>query len=87
MGQPAFNAKLTESTKIVAVNGSACSGDILKDAIKAAAVSKSPVELIVKTGDRYRAARVEYYGGLRYPHLERDPPQPALLDDVLAARK
>jgi predicted metalloprotease with PDZ domain len=84
---PAFNAKLTESTKIVAVNGSAYSGDILKDAIKVAAVSKSPVQLIVKTGDRYRVARVEYYGGLRYPHLERDPPQPALLDDVLAARK
>ena len=73
--------------KIVAVNGMAYSGEILKDAIKAAAPSKTPLELILKNGDRYRVARVEYYGGLRYPHLERDPLQPALLDDVLAARK
>ena len=84
---PAFNAKLTEGEKIVAVNGMAYSGEILKDAIKAAAPSKTPLELILKNGDRYRVARVEYYGGLRYPHRERDPLQPALLDDVLAERK
>jgi len=30
---------------------------------------------------------VNYHGGLRYPHLERLPGTPALLDDLLAPRK
>jgi hypothetical protein len=40
----------------------------------------------VKTGDRYTVAHVDYHGGLRYPHLERDPSTPARLDDILAAK-
>jgi len=84
---PAFKAGLTEGEKILAVDGFAYSAEILKDAIKSAAVSKAPLELIVKDGDRYRVARIEYSGGLRYPHLERDPAQAALLDDILAPRK
>ena len=31
-------------------------------------------------------ARVDYHGGLRYPHLVRDGSKPALLDDILAPR-
>jgi hypothetical protein len=30
---------------------------------------------------------IDYHGGLRYPHLERVPGTPALLDDILAAKK
>jgi len=50
--------------------------------------SKDPIELIVKTTDHYRVVRIDYHGGLRYPHLERDPSVPtATLDDIIAARK
>jgi predicted metalloprotease with PDZ domain len=86
-GGPAFQAGLTESTQILAVNGIAYDGGVLTDAIRAAQSAKTPIQLIVKAGDRYRVVELPYYGGLRYPHLERDPAvAAALLDDILAPR-
>jgi len=82
----AFRAKLTEGGQILAVNGIAYEADVLKDAIRAAKVDSQPIELIVRTGDRFRAARVDYHEGLRYPHLERQGTGPALLDQILAPR-
>jgi predicted metalloprotease with PDZ domain len=83
----AFKAKVTESSVLLAVNGAAYSADVLKDAIRSAKSTKLPIELIVKTGDRFRVLTLDYHDGLRYPHLERDPSVPARLDDILAARK
>jgi len=83
---PAFKAKLTESTQLLAVNGVPYSADVLKAAIQSAKNSNSPIELIVKTQDRYRVVNLDYHGGLRYPHLVRDPSVPALLDDLLGPR-
>src|SRR5580700_83607 len=83
----AFKAKLTESSMILAINGAAYDVDVLKDAIRAAKGTKLPIELIVKTGDRFRVLALDYHEGLRYPHLERDASLPARLDDILAARK
>jgi predicted metalloprotease with PDZ domain len=82
----AFKAKLTESSVILAVDGTAYDADVLKDAIRAAKDTERPIELIVKTGDRFRVVSVDYHEGLRYPHLERDTSVPARLDDILAAR-
>jgi predicted metalloprotease with PDZ domain len=83
----AFKANLTESSVILAINGAAYSVDVLKDAIRSAKTTKLPIELIVKTGDRFRVLSLDYHDGLRYPHLERDSSVPARLDDILAARK
>ena len=82
----AFKAEITEGGQILAVNGIAYDPDILKDAIRAAKGDSQPIELIVKTGDRYRVARVDYHDGLRYPHLERQGQGPALLDQILTPR-
>ena len=83
----AFKANLTEGGQILAVNGVAYDADVLKDAIRLAKPGSAPIELIVKTGERYSVAHLDYHGGLRYPHLERDPSTPARLDDILAAKK
>jgi predicted metalloprotease with PDZ domain len=83
---PAYQAKLTMGGEILAVNGVAYSADVLKDAIRSARTSTSPIELIVKTGDNFTIAHIDYHGGLRYPHLERDSSQPARLDSILAPR-
>ena len=42
-------------------------GSQFKRAIMAAKGTAVPIELIVKTGDRYRVVRLDYHGGLRYP--------------------
>jgi predicted metalloprotease with PDZ domain len=86
-GSPAFKAGLTEGAQILAVNGIAYDADVLADAISAAKITPAPIELIVKVGGRYRVAHLEYYDGLRYPHLERDPSVADRLDEILAARK
>jgi predicted metalloprotease with PDZ domain len=83
----AFKAKMTESSVILAINGAAYSADVLKDAIRSAKSTKLPIELIVKSGDRFRVLAIDYHEGLRYPHLEREASAPARLDDILAPRK
>ena len=83
----AFKARLTESAQILAVNGAAYGAEVLKDAIRSAKGTALPIELIVKTGDRYRVVAIDYHDGLRYPHLERDAAVPARLDDILAAKQ
>jgi predicted metalloprotease with PDZ domain len=83
---PAYLAKLTEGAQILAINGIAYDADVLKDAIRAAHGTQAPIELIVKIGDRYVVAKLDYHDGLRYPHLERDTAEPARLDEILAAR-
>lgn len=85
-GSAAYGAKLTEGTQIVAVNGTPYAASVLKEAIQTAKTSKDPINLILKTGERFRVVALEYHGGLRYPHLERDPSVPARLDDILAPR-
>jgi hypothetical protein len=60
---PAFKAKLTEGTQLLAINGVPYSADVLKAAIQSAKNSNSPIELIVKMQDRYRVVNLDYKGG------------------------
>lgn len=83
---PAFKAKITESMKVLAVNGGDYSADALRDAIGAAKDGKAPLQLIVHAGERYSVIDLDYRGGLRYPHLERDLAVPARLDEIYAPR-
>ena len=83
---PAFKSKLSEGAQILAVNGFAYSSDVITEAIRAAKGTSAPIELVLKSGDRFFVARIDYHEGLRYPHLERDGSEPARLDAILAAR-
>ena len=85
---PAFNAGIGSGASVVAVNGQAYSNDALEEAVKAAAKDpKASIELLIKEFDRYRTVKLDYHGGLRYPHLERIPGKPDLLTPILTARK
>ncbi len=81
---PAFKAGLAPGSMIVAVNGAAFEPEGMREAVRQAKPQTAAVELIVRTGDQFKVLRIEYHGGLRYPHLERDPATPARLDDILA---
>jgi predicted metalloprotease with PDZ domain len=83
---PAFNAGLDVATSIVAVDGAAYSAERLKDAVKAAKGGRTPIKLLVKAGDRYREVAIPYFGGLRYPKLEKVGTGETGLDRLLAAK-
>lgn len=83
---PAFTAGLASGMEIVAVNGQAANAARLAEAITAAKGATTPIELIVKDGDRYRTVAFDYHEGLRYPHLERIEGAPDRLGDILTPR-
>jgi predicted metalloprotease with PDZ domain len=84
---PAFKAGLSPGTQIIAVDSVAFDPDRLKEVIKAAQHSTTATNLIVREGERFRTVALDYHDGLRYPHLERDPDRPALLDAILEPKK
>lgn len=83
---PAFNAGLTVSTRIMAVNGIAYDADRLKKAITATK-SGQPIAMLVRNGDHYRTVEIGYDAGLRYPRLERIEGKTDLISRIYARRK
>ncbi len=84
---PAFKVGLTADTQLIAVNGLNYSGDLLKEAVKAAKTSKEPIELLVKINNHYRTVKIDWHGGLLYPHLEKIGTGEGSLDAILAPMK
>jgi predicted metalloprotease with PDZ domain len=85
-GGPAFTAGLANGTTLVAVQGRAYSTELLTDALRQAQKDGTPIELLVKTQDRYRTVRIDYREGVRLPRLERVAGSPDRLADLLKAR-
>jgi len=83
---PAFRAGLAPGSRIIAVDDVAFDVDEFKAVIKAAEHAGTPTNLIVREGERFRTVRLDYHGGLRYPHLERDPSRPDLLEAIFAPK-
>ena len=83
---PAFKAGLAPGMKIVTVNGRTWSTEALHAAIASSKNSTAPIELVVENGSFTETYRVDYHGGERYPHLERDTTKPDVLDDVIKSR-
>ena len=83
---PAFKAGIVPTSILVAVNGRAFSAERLKDAIAATKDAAAPIELLVRNGDEYVTRRIDYRGGLKYPHLERIPASVDRLGAILAPR-
>ena len=84
---PAFKAGVSTGATLVAVNGEAYTGDVLKSAITAARDSKSPIQLLFKYQGGVRTLSVDYHGGLQYPHLVRVEDTPDYLSQIIAPRK
>jgi len=82
-GSPAAEAGLAPGMKLLTVNGRAWSPDVLRDAITGAKGTAEPIVLQVDNVGYAQTVRVHYHGGLRFPHLERDPSTPDLLTNTL----
>jgi len=83
---PAFKQGLTLGSQVVAVNGTTYTADAIRNAVKDAKGTTTPIEVLVKTGDRYRTVRFDYHDGLRYPRLVAIPGAPARLDQIFTAK-
>jgi predicted metalloprotease with PDZ domain len=83
---PAARAGVTVGSEIVALNGVMFDGQDLQDAITDAKTG-GPLQLILRRDKIFKNVSIDYRGGLRYPHLVRVANTPALLDDLLEARR
>lgn len=84
VGSPAQLAGMAPSEQVVAVNGRQYNSTLLHDSIAKSTGTTGPIELLIKDGDFYRTVRIDYHGGERYPHLERDQSKPDLLSLIVA---
>jgi predicted metalloprotease with PDZ domain len=82
-GGAAQKAGITPDDKLIAVNNRQYTPMVLHDAIQKTASSAEPIELLVRNGEYYSVHRVEYRGGERYPHLERDSSKPDVLSKII----
>ena len=85
-GSPAFAAGLAPTTKLIAIGGRKWNEDAAKEVIVAAEKDRQPIELIVEKGNTVSTLRVDWHGGLAYPHLARNADQPDLLSKIIAPK-
>lgn len=86
-GGPAEKAGIGPGMKVIAVNGRRWTKELLEIAIREAKGTTAPIEMLTENGEFFRTHRIDYHGGLRYPHLVRDTSKPDTLADVLKARR
>jgi len=87
IGGPAHNSGIAPGANVTSVNGRQFTAAGLREAVQSAAASADdPIELQVKNGEYFSTHRVDYHGGEKYPHLERDNGKPDLLAEILKPR-
>ena len=79
---PAYKAGIAPGMKITGVEGHQFAPEGLKDAIDAANSNTASIELIIANGVEIHTYTVDYHGGLRYPHLERNNDVPDYLSEI-----
>ena len=62
--------------KIVATNGRRFDGERLTEAVSTTEGGKAKLELLVENGDYFVAFPIDYAGGSKHPHLQRDEANP-----------
>ncbi len=85
-GSPAAQAGIGPGMKLIAVNGRQWSPVLVREAIRSAKGGAEPIELLVENAEYYKTYRLDYHDGERYPHLEREPGRPDVLEQILRAR-
>jgi predicted metalloprotease with PDZ domain len=85
-GLPAERAGIGPGMKLLAVNNRRWKPELLRTAIKDAKSDTASVELLVENGDVFKICRLEYHGGERYSHLERNGTKRDWLTEIAKPR-
>jgi predicted metalloprotease with PDZ domain len=83
LGHPAQKAGIAPDMKVIAVNNRQFNLTILREAIQHATASPDPIEVLVKSGEYYSVHKIDYHGGEKYPHLERDSSKEDVLSKII----
>ena len=86
LNSPAGKAGIGPSMQILAVNGLRFSAEVLRNAIKDSKTASGPMTVEFQNDDVVKTVSLDYHGGTREPHLERDAGKPDLLGQILAPR-
>ncbi len=82
--KPADKAGVAPGMKVVAVNTRRFSSQVLRTALAGTKKGDGGVQLLVENGDYFQTYPLDYKGGEKYPHLERDESVKAdLIGDIL----
>ncbi|HTY59220.1 MAG TPA: M61 family peptidase [Bacteroidota bacterium] len=85
-GTPAAKGGLAPGMQLIAVDGKKFTREVVRDAVRLASGTSSPLELLARNGDFYRTYAVDYHGGERYPFLERDRTRADLLSEIIRGK-
>ncbi len=83
-GTPAYEAGIGPNMTILAVDGRVYSADTLNESI--AHPRNGRISLVVRNFDSVETREIRYAGGVRYPHLERNPGSHDYLSEILEPR-
>jgi predicted metalloprotease with PDZ domain len=84
-GKAADQAGVGPGMKVMAINGRRWSAERLRQAV-AATRQGEKLRLLLENGDYFETLALDYAGGERYPHLERESSKPDLLADIFRPR-
>jgi len=85
-GMSAYKAGIAPGMQILIVNGLKFSIPHMEAAVQNSRAGSAP-ELVVANGASTFAVQLDYHGGARYPHLERDPSSHDMLSNILAPHR
>jgi predicted metalloprotease with PDZ domain len=83
-GSPAWKAGMSPGMKLEAVDGQSYTPKVLKYYLLQTEHDKQPTELTVSQDGWFHVIPVSYYGGPRYPHLERIAGTEDMLAKIMA---
>jgi len=83
---PAGKAGIGPGMQLLAINGLRYSAEVLRGAIKDSKSVARPMTIEFQNDDVVKTVSVDYHGGTREPHLERDSSKPDVLAQILASR-
>jgi predicted metalloprotease with PDZ domain len=86
VGSPAFQAGISSGMRVIGVNGRVYTPERLAEAVKNSKDSKEPITLLIVSDDYIHTCTIDYHGGPRYAHLDRDASKPDYLDELIKPR-
>ncbi len=83
---PAGKAGIGPGMQLLAINGLRYSAEVLRNAIKDSKSATGAMTIEFQNDDVVKTVSIDYRGGTREPHLERDSTRPDVLAQILAPR-